>query len=115
MAGGTAVLGGLVAGPLLAVGGAVLAANAAAKKEDAYEVYKTVQADVKKLKVVISNLSAIEKYTTECHSTLTKFMDNWKIPLLKLKSYARRNVTFKELSEKELTIIYLNYAFYYTV
>lgn len=37
MAGGMAVMGGLVAGPLLAIGGAIFAAKAAEKKEEAYE------------------------------------------------------------------------------
>lgn len=116
VAGGTAVLGGLVAGPLLAIGGAVMASKAAEKKDEAYSEYQKVQAAVEKLEVVTSKLESIERYTRECYRTLQDLVFSWTLtPLYELKGYAERNVTLKDLSEEERGVVYANYAFYYTI
>ena len=105
MAGGMAVMGGLVAGPLLAIGGSIFASKAAEKKEEAYENWKKVEAAAEKLKVVMSKLNAIAKYTRECNSTFKALDEYWaNNQLVKLRKIASLDVRFKDLSDNEKTI-----------
>ena len=116
MAGGMAVMGGLVAGPLLAIGGSIFASKAAEKKEEAYENWKKVEAAVEKLKVVMSKLNAIAKYTKECNSTFKVLDEYWaNNQLVKLRKIASRDVRFKDLSDNEKTIVYANYELRYVL
>ncbi|MGC7559859.1 hypothetical protein ACPEEL_11040 [Pasteurella sp. PK-2025] len=114
IAGGTAVLGGLVAGPLLAIGGAVLASKAADKKDEAYEHLCRTRSEIEKLKIVISKLISIEEYTDECNSTFDYLNKKWEQNLLPaLEKLAKRNITFKELSDEERQIVMDNYEINY--
>ncbi|GAA7307130.1 hypothetical protein ID0576_08000 [Helicobacter pylori] len=61
MVGGMTVLGGLVAGPALAILGAVSANEMEEKLEKAKAYYSQVEAAVKKADVVIDNLLAVER------------------------------------------------------
>lgn len=116
VAGGTAVLGGLVAGPLLAVGGVLMAAKAAETKDKAYEELSRVRGEIKKREVIISKLAAIEKYTRECHSTFDSLNHDFEHDLLvKIKKLAQRSITFKELNDFERKIVYAGYALKYTL
>lgn len=121
MAGGMAVMGGLVAGPLLAIGGSIFASKAAEKKEEAYENWKKVEAAAEKLKVVMSKLNAIAKYTRECNSTFKALDEYWAnnqlVELRKIASrkIASRDVCFRDLSDNEKTIVYANYEFRYVL
>ena len=116
MAGGMAVMGGLVAGPLLAIGGSIFASKAAEKKEEAYENWKKVEAAAEKLKVVVSKLNAIEKYTRECNSTFRALDEHWaNEQLVKLQEIAACDVRFKDLSDDEKRIVYANYELRYVL
>lgn len=116
VAGGTAVLGGLVAGPLLAVGGALMAAKAAETKDKAYEELSRVRGEIKKREVIISKLAAIEIYTRECHSTFDALNHYFENDLLvKIKKLAQRSITFKELNDSELWIVYAGYELKYAL
>ena len=116
MAGGMAVMGGLVAGPLLAIGGSIFASKAAEKKEEAYENWKKVEAAAEKLKVVMSKLNAIAKYTRECNSTFKVLDEYWaNNQLVKLLKIASRDVCFNALSRDEKTIVYANYELRYVL
>lgn len=116
MAGGMAVMGGLVAGPLLAIGGSIFASKAAEKKEEAYENWKKVEAAAEKLKVVMSKLNAIAKYTRECNSTFKVLDEYWaNNQLVKLRKIASLDVRFKDLSDNEKTIVYANYELRYVL
>ncbi len=116
IAGGTAVLGGIVAGPLLAIGGAVIAANAAEKKDEAREHLERIRGEIAKLDIVISKLNSIELYTDECRNVFDKLNQYFGNTLLaRLEELARRNITFKELSHKERSIIYACYELNYTL
>ena len=116
MAGGMAVMGGLVAGPLLAIGGSIFASKAAEKKEEAYENWKKVEAAAEKLKVVMSKLNAIAKYTRECNSTFKKLDEIWADELLvALQHIASHDVRFKELSDDYKEIVYANYELRYVL
>lgn len=116
MAGGMAVMGGLVAGPLLAIGGSIFASKAAEKKEEAYENWKKVEAAAEKLKVVMSKLNAIAKYTRECNSTFKALDEYWaNNQLVELRKIASRDVCFRDLSDNEKTIVYANYELRYVL
>lgn len=116
VAGGTAVLGGVVVGPALAIAGTIMATNASKKKDEAYSNLQRVRIGIKKLKVITSRLSVIERYSSECHNTLAELLNYWsKKPLKALQSYADRNITFKDLTLEEREVVFANYAFYYTI
>ncbi|GAA7390817.1 hypothetical protein BD0138_11130 [Helicobacter pylori] len=72
MVGGMAVLGGLVAGPALAVLGALSAAKMEKKRDDAKAYYSQVEAAVKKVDMVIDNLLAIERVVKLFTRQITK-------------------------------------------
>ncbi|MDG6268058.1 hypothetical protein F9874_07975 [Glaesserella parasuis] len=117
IAGGTVVLGGLVAGPLLAIGGAVIASKAATKKDEALELLERVRGQIAKLDIVVSKLNAIERYSDECRYVFDKLNNYYGNTLLsRLEELAKRNITFKELNHRERSIIYacyeLNYVLY---
>lgn len=110
IAGGTAVLGGLVAGPLLAIGGAVMASKAAEKKDEAYEALSRVRGEVKKLEVVISKLKAISSYTNECNSVFNGLLKFWAGELYRsFEKLAERNVHYAKLSQSEKEVVKANY------
>ncbi|WP_455011940.1 hypothetical protein [Haemophilus parahaemolyticus] len=116
MAGGMAVMGGLVAGPLLAIGGSIFASKAAEKKEEAYENWKKVEAAAEKLKVVMSKLNSIAKYTRECNSTFKALDEYWaNNQLVKLRKIASRDVCFNALLLDEKKIVYANYELRYVL
>ncbi|MGL2798930.1 glycine zipper family protein [Helicobacter pylori] len=73
MVGGMAVLGGLVAGPALAILGALSAAKMEKKRDDAKAYYSQVEVAVKKADVVIDNLRSVEKMAKLFTKQITKF------------------------------------------
>ncbi len=73
MVGGMAVLGGLVAGPALAILGAISASKMEKKLEDAKAYCSQVEAAVKKADVVIDDLRSVEKMAKLFTRQITKF------------------------------------------
>ncbi|GAA7222137.1 hypothetical protein HpCK27_00280 [Helicobacter pylori] len=67
-----AVLGGLVAGPALAILGAVSAYEMEKKRDDAKAYYSQVEAAVKKADAVVGNLQAVEKMARFFTRQITK-------------------------------------------
>lgn len=63
MAGGTLVLGGLVAGPILAVGGLLMASKAKANLAEAKAKYREAEAAVEEMQNAMSMLAGIEDLT----------------------------------------------------
>ncbi|MGN8492628.1 sortase [Helicobacter pylori] len=70
---GMAVLGGLVAGPALAILGALSADKMEKKRDDAKAYYSQVEAAVKKADVMIDNLQAVRKMADLFTRQITKF------------------------------------------
>ncbi|MCQ2925720.1 sortase [Helicobacter pylori] len=70
---GMAVFGGLIAGPALAILGAVRADDMEEKLGDAKAYYSQVEAAVKKADVVIDNLQAVRKMADLFTRQITKF------------------------------------------
>ncbi len=70
---GMAVFGGLIAGPALAILGAVRADDMEEKLEDAKAYYSQVEAAVKEADVMIDNLRSVEKMAKLFTRQITKF------------------------------------------
>ncbi len=70
---GMAVIGGLVAGPALAILGALSADEMEKKRDDAKAHYSKVEAAVKKVDVMIDNLQAVRKMADLFTKQITKF------------------------------------------
>lgn len=113
MAGGTLVLGGLVAGPLLAIGGSVFAAKAAEAKDKAIDNYSEIAAQVQKGRVVISKLYAIEEHTTLCHSTYHSIWEVFQDLMETLYQYANNNMHYRDMSGEDKRTIMSSYAVAY--
>ena len=71
-AGGAAVLGGLVAGPALAVGGMVFSSKAKKKLAKAKEKYAEAEKQVEEMKSAISMLKAIQDISSEFNTNINK-------------------------------------------
>ncbi|MGL2406323.1 sortase [Helicobacter pylori] len=72
-AGSMAVLGGIVAGPALAILGALSADEMEKKRDDAKAYYSQVEAAVKKADAMIDNLQAVRKMADLFTRQITKF------------------------------------------
>ncbi|MGL2801030.1 sortase [Helicobacter pylori] len=70
---GMAVIGGLVAGPALAILGAISADEMEKKRDDAKAYYSQVKAAVKKADVIVDNLQAVRKMADLFTRQITKF------------------------------------------
>ncbi|MFP6097876.1 glycine zipper family protein [Helicobacter pylori] len=73
MVGGMAVLGGLVAGPALAILGAISADEMEKKRDDAKAYCSQVEAAIKKADAMIDNLQAVRKMEDLFTRQITKF------------------------------------------
>ncbi|OOQ40918.1 glycine zipper family protein [Helicobacter pylori] len=73
MVGGMAVLGGLLAGPALAILGAISASKMEEKLENAKAYYSQVEKAAKEADVVIDNLQAVRKMADLFTRQITKF------------------------------------------
>ncbi|GAA6976410.1 hypothetical protein ID0082_06500 [Helicobacter pylori] len=73
MVGGMAVLGGLVAGPALAILGALSVSKMETKRDNAEAYYAQVEAAVKKVDVMVDNLQAVRKMTDLFTRQITKW------------------------------------------
>ncbi|GAA7280085.1 hypothetical protein HpM006_08980 [Helicobacter pylori] len=102
MVGGMAVLGGLVAGPALAILGALSASKMEEKLENAKAYCSQVEAAVKKADVIVDQIQAIEKMARLFTRQITKF-DALFFSLSSdaIATMKKNNYDFKHYSEKE--------------
>ncbi|MCK0538658.1 hypothetical protein [Alcanivorax quisquiliarum] len=81
VAGGTAILGGIVAGPVLAVGGMMAAAKAAEAAENARANHKKAQLAISEMNLARTTSDGIRKRTEQIRDVLNELNDAFQ-PLL---------------------------------
>ncbi|MGN8496036.1 sortase [Helicobacter pylori] len=107
---GMTVLGGLVAGPALAILGAVRADDMEEKLEKAKAYYPQVEAAVKKADVMIDNLRSVEKMAKLFTRQITKFdalffsLAQDAIATMKKRNYDTSRYNQKEKDQLSVTV-----------
>lgn len=99
MAGGAAVLGGIVAGPVLAVGGIMLAAKAEEAKQNAYANLAKARAEAEQMKTAEVLTRGIEQRFKEIRTVLLD-LDKYFEPLLRgLQAITASGTDYRTYSE----------------
>lgn len=101
MAGGAIVLGGIVAGPALAVGGMMLASKAETAKEDAYSNLSKVKLATEEMKTAIVTINGIRNRFDEINSILYKLNTRFTPLLDSLVVLVDNNKDYNSYSEAD--------------
>jgi hypothetical protein len=99
MAGGTVVLGGIVAGPVLAVGGMMLASKAEAAKYDAYANYDKAQLAAEQMKTATVAANGLQRRFKEINAVLNALNDRFAPLLTSLQELVLSNDKYSTYSE----------------
>lgn len=101
MAGGMCILGGVVAGPVLAITGMMLASKAEAAKYDAYANYDVAQQRAEEIKLMIVATEGIRLRFNEINLVLKRLNDRF-IPLLaSLEELVSSNNNYSTYSQED--------------
>jgi len=115
MAGGMAVLGGIVAGPVLAVGGAMMAAKAETAKHDSYsnlEKANVAKAEMDSAAIV---LEGIQQRSTQFIEVLTPLRKVFEEQIDVLEKIVEKSTDYRRYSEKEKQTVMLTASIAKTV
>ena len=109
MAGGTAVLGGIVAGPILLAAGMIAASKAEKARADAYSNLKGAEVEVENLNaatLIADNMKAFAKSLTKA---LIALESNLAGILTKLASIVASSTNFRTYSQHEQIQVYMSF------
>lgn len=107
MAGGTAVLGGIIAGPVLAVGGMILASKAEAAKNDAYSNKLEAELAAEEMETARVKTNAIGRSFNEIKDLLAQ-LDNIFAPLfIDFQSLVNSNSDYRTYSKVDKNGVYM--------
>ena len=115
MAGGMAVLGGIVAGPVLAVGGAIMAAKAETAKYDSYSNLEKAEAAVEEMDSACVVLDGIYQRSVEFIEVLESLNKELKSHIDSMSSIVNKSIDFRTYSELEKETIYITASIAKTV
>lgn len=115
MALGTAVLGGIVAGPVLAMGGAMLAAKAEEAKYEARKNLDKAKAAEVEMDIAIDVLDGIKKRTDEFKEILSSVNDIFDDHIDKLEDIVSKDVDYSQYTDEEKQTVMLTASIAQTV
>ena len=101
MAGGAAVLGGIVAGPVLAVGGMMLASKAEEAKHSAYANRDNARAAAEQMKTAEVTTQGIYRRFDEIHASLTQLNKYFQPLLTGLRRIVSNNTDYSTYSRED--------------
>lgn len=107
IAGGTMVLGGIVAGPALAVGGLMLASAAEAAKHEAYANLGMAQLNAEQFKTAIVAVDGVKKAFEEIQVVLKALQDRFKPMLADFESLVKSSSDYASWSEADQKGVYM--------
>jgi len=110
VAGGTTVLGGIVAAPVLAVGGMILASKAEAAKEDAYSNRLKAELAAEQMETAMTVTSAIEKQFIDMDRVLNKLNDIFQPLYAVFQELVERSVNYLQYSKIDKKCVYATVA-----
>lgn len=110
MAGGMAVLGGIVAGPVLAVGGAMLASKAEEAKHDAYSNLSKAELLAEEMQTATVKTKDIEQRFAEVSVILAKLQHIFSKLLNALTELVNSNQNFKTYDKDQRTLLMVSFA-----
>lgn len=106
MAGGAAVLGGVVAGPVLAVGGMIMASKAEEAKHNAYANYDKAELAAEEMKLAGTTTKAIKTRFIEAGELLTNLVTNFTPLLERLQSLIKEETNYSKFTKQQQRDIY---------
>jgi len=115
MAGGMAVLGGIVAGPVLAVGGLMLASKAEEAKHNAYSNYDKTKLATEEMKTAIVATKGITSKVTELINLLTKLNVYFRSTELFLERLTQKSTNFRTYKQSEKERLFLSFGLFETL
>ena len=107
MAGGTMVLGGIVAGPVLAVGGMMLASKAEAAKHNAYSNYDKAKIAAEEMKSATVVTSGIQRRFYEINTILNALNQRFEPLLQSLSNLVNYSNDYKTYSDADKKGVFL--------
>jgi len=110
MAGGTMVLGGIVAGPVLAVGGMMLASKAEAAKHDAYANHDTAKLRAEEMKNATVVTIGIQLRFDEINAVLDTLNQRFQPLLLSVYDLVNDGIDYRKYSRVDQEGLHMTFS-----